>query len=110
MDNIITGYAKKALRTICLAYKDLMPGEGGTNHDNPQDQDVKDVEKSGLTLVCILGIMDIIRPEVPDAVETIHGAGVTVRMVTGDNIVTARAIAVLCKILTEEQIDDDRCC
>jgi len=31
-------------------------------------------------------------------------------MVTGDNIVTAKAIAVLCKILTPEQLDDERCC
>ena len=48
-----------------------MPDEGGPKHDNPQDQDVKDVEKSGLTLICILGIMDIVRPEVPGAVKTI---------------------------------------
>jgi Ca2+ transporting ATPase len=37
--------------------------------------------------------MDIVRPEVPDAVKQIQTAGVTVRMVTGDNIVTAKAIA-----------------
>ena len=31
-------------------------------------------------------------------------------MVTGDNIVTARAIAVLCNIISPAQIDDERCC
>jgi P-type E1-E2 ATPase len=46
--------------------------------------------------------MDIVRPEVPDAVLKIQRAGVTVRMVTGDNIVTARAIAVNCNILKPE--------
>ena len=71
---------------------------------------MKDIEKSGLTLICIFGIMDIVRPEVPGAVKQIQRAGVTVRMVTGDNIVTARAIAVKCNILTEEEIKDDRCC
>ena len=61
-------------------------------------------------MICIFGIMDIVRPEVPGAVEQIHRAGVTVRMVTGDNIVTARAIAVNCNILKPEEVDDDRCC
>jgi len=35
---------------------------------------------------------------------------VTVRMVTGDNIVTAKAIAVDCNILTPEEREDERCC
>ena len=31
-------------------------------------------------------------------------------MVTGDNIVTARAIAINCNILRADQVDDERCC
>ena len=69
IDDIINVYAEQALRTIALAYKDLMPNECGANHDEPADGDVKDIEKSGLTLVCIFGIMDIVRPEVPGAVK-----------------------------------------
>ncbi len=84
LDNVINKYAQKALRTIAVAYKDLSPNENGPLHDEPKDQEIKDVEKSGLTLICIFGIMDIVRMEVPDAVTTIQGAGVTVRMVTGD--------------------------
>lgn len=61
-------------------------------------------------MICIFGIWDIVRPEVPGAVKQIQRAGVTVRMVTGDNIVTARAIAVKCNILTEDEKKDDRCC
>jgi Ca2+ transporting ATPase len=110
LDNVINNYARQALRTICLAYKDLMPNECGAMHDNPKEEDVKDIEKSGLTLICIFGIMDIVRPEVPGAVKQIQNAGVTVRMVTGDNIVTARAIAVLCNIISPSQIDDEICC
>lgn len=109
LDNVITGYAKQALRTICLAYKDLIPNECGQEHDQPKDADVKDIEKTGLTMICIFGIMDIVRPEVPGAVATIQKAGVTVRMVTGDNIVTARAIAVNCNILSPEELEDERC-
>jgi len=101
LDDVITGYAKKALRTIALAYKDVLANEHGEFHDEPVDSDVKNIESSGLTLICIFGIMDIVRSEVPDAVDTITKAGVTVRMITGDNIVTAQAIAVLCSIIQE---------
>jgi len=102
LDTIINEYAKQALRTICLAYKDISPNENGPNHDLPEAEEVKDIEKSDLTLICIFGIMDIVRQEVPGAVKQVQRAGVTVRMVTGDNLVTAKAIAVICNIITKE--------
>lgn len=46
-------------------------------------------------------MQDPVRKEVPDAVATCHKAGIIVRMVTGDNIHTARHIARECGILTE---------
>jgi P-type E1-E2 ATPase len=42
---------------------------------------------------------------VPDAIKKCHKAGITVRMVTGDNIVTARAIAKDVGIITEDDKD-----
>jgi Ca2+-transporting ATPase len=45
-----------------------------------------------------------VRKEVPDAVATCQRAGITVRMVTGDNIHTAKHIARECGILTEDGI------
>lgn len=71
---------------------------------------MKNIEKEGFTLLAILGIEDTVRQEVPDAVSRIQAAGVTVRMVTGDNIDTARAIAVKCNIIGKEQLDDDEVC
>jgi len=41
----------------------------------------------------IFGVKDIPRKEVPGAIIKCHRAGIKVRMVTGDNIITARAIA-----------------
>ena len=41
------------------------------------------------------------RQEVPDAIKKCHIAGITVRMVTGDNIVTARAIATEIGLIKE---------
>lgn len=52
-----------------------------------------DVEKHGVVFLAVLGVKDIPRPEVPHAIEECKLAGIRVRMVTGDNIVTARAIA-----------------
>ena len=46
-------------------------------------------------------MQDPVRKEVPQAVATCHRAGILVRMVTGDNIHTARHIARECGILTE---------
>lgn len=97
-DHIKT-YAKDALRTVAVAYKDINEGEHGDRHDEPVEENVKNIEKDGFTLIAIMGIEDTVRAEVPDAVTRIRKAGVIVRMVTGDNIDTARAIAVKCNII-----------
>lgn len=55
--------------------------------------DVYTFEESGFTLLCILGIRDTIRDEVPDSIRKCNEAGIDVKMVTGDNKITARAIA-----------------
>jgi Ca2+ transporting ATPase len=82
--------AAQALRTICVAYKDIE----GTPNWNKEDEIVKD-----LICICIVGIEDPVRPEVPEAIKTCQRAGIIVRMVTGDNIETARSIATKCGII-----------
>lgn len=49
-----------------------------------------------------MGIKDILRQEVPDAIKKCRSAGIKVRMVTGDNKVTARAIALECGLILPE--------
>jgi Ca2+-transporting ATPase len=46
-----------------------------------------------LVMVALVGIVDPLRTEARDAVRAALGAGVDVRMITGDHTVTARAIA-----------------
>ncbi|PHT86592.1 hypothetical protein T459_08698 [Capsicum annuum] len=57
-----------------------------------------------LSALCIVGIKDLVRPEVREFVALCRSAGVNVRMVTGDNINTATAIARECGILTDPGI------
>jgi P-type E1-E2 ATPase len=47
-----------------------------------------------MTFLAIVGIMDTLREGVFEAVSRCRKAGITVKMVTGDNKETARAIAV----------------
>jgi Ca2+ transporting ATPase len=107
LESIISKYAKKALRTIAFGYKDLKKNEGGANHENrPAGTKIYEIEEGGFTLICIAGIKDIIRKEVPDAIKMCNSAGIRVRMVTGDNLTTAIAIAKECGILVEgEELD-----
>ncbi|XP_053169925.1 plasma membrane calcium-transporting ATPase 1a isoform X3 [Scomber japonicus] len=90
---VIEPMASEGLRTICLAYRDFPASDGEPDWDNENDI------LSGLTCLCVVGIEDPVRPEVPDAIRKCQRAGITVRMVTGDNINTARAIATKCGIL-----------
>ena len=53
-----------------------------------------------LTFLGVVGIEDPIRPGVPEAVKACQRAGVMVRMVTGDNMLTAKSIATRCGIYT----------
>jgi len=53
------------------------------------------------TLVGFVGIKDPLRPETRDAVMTVQQAGIVVRMVTGDNLDTAKFIAQDCGIITD---------
>ena len=68
-------------------------------YDSEPNWDDEDKIISNLTSICIVGIEDPVRPEVPDAIKQCQRAGITVRMVTGDNINTARAIATKCGII-----------
>uniref|UniRef100_A0A667ZDZ4 Calcium-transporting ATPase n=1 Tax=Myripristis murdjan TaxID=586833 RepID=A0A667ZDZ4_9TELE len=90
---VIEPMACDGLRTICVAYRDF-PAEAG----EPEWDSENDI-LSDLTCIAVVGIEDPVRPEVPEAIAKCQRAGITVRMVTGDNINTARAIATKCGIL-----------
>lgn len=56
----------------------------------------------GTTYPCTAAVLNTcwcVTFQVPDAIQKCQRAGITVRMVTGDNINTARAIAIKCGII-----------
>uniref|UniRef100_A0A480TF78 Calcium-transporting ATPase n=1 Tax=Sus scrofa TaxID=9823 RepID=A0A480TF78_PIG len=89
---VIEPMACEGLRTICLAYRDF-------NDVEPLWDNESEI-LTELTCIAVVGIEDPVRPEVPEAIAKCKRAGITVRMVTGDNINTARAIATKCGIVT----------
>ncbi|KAI5792507.1 hypothetical protein DFH27DRAFT_527271 [Peziza echinospora] len=103
-ETTISTYATKSLRTIALLYKDYSqwPPIGVNILEESRDAKVQKVDFgdifSEMTFFGVVGIRDPLRPGVPEAVATCVHAGVTVRMVTGDNIETAKAIAIDCGI------------
>lgn len=86
--------AERGLRTLLLAYRDVdVPLEDKQFWDMAPETD--------LTLLGVVGIKDPVRPETLEAVRLLKGAGVNVRMVTGDNVLTASYIAREAGILDE---------
>ncbi|XP_022882853.1 putative calcium-transporting ATPase 11, plasma membrane-type isoform X2 [Olea europaea var. sylvestris] len=92
--NVINAFAGEALRTLCLAFKDIEDGF----------QENSSIPDCGYTLITIVGIKDPVRPGVKEAVKSCVEAGIYVRMITGDNINTAKAIAKECGILNDNDL------
>ena len=73
----VESFAGDALRVLAFAYKE--PDDGDPEED--------------LIFVGLQGLLDPPREEVPPAIADTHRAGIDVKMITGDNAVTASAIA-----------------
>jgi Ca2+ transporting ATPase len=105
LNKTIKMYASESLRTICICYRDVTEAEAKSWNEKVvvtdkagNKKEVHPIEEDNLILIGILGIRDILKDGVEDAVMKCKGAGITVIMVTGDNIDTATAIARDCNI------------
>ncbi|RFB19119.1 calcium-translocating P-type ATPase, SERCA-type [Bacillus sp. HNG] len=86
----IEGLASNALRTIAVGFKPLRP--------NQQVVSEREAEND-LTFIGIQGMIDPPRPEVKAAVKECKDAGIKTIMITGDHLITAKAIATQLGIL-----------
>jgi len=87
----------RSLRLLAVAYKTV---GGGICNAAADDSD--------LVLLAVLGIADPLRPEVTDAIRKASHAGISVRMFTGDNPVTAASIAAECGIMDAADASNPR--
>jgi Ca2+-transporting ATPase len=80
----------REMRTLAFAHVVLPP-------DTPAEEEAlharRDALERGLIFVGAVAIHDPLRPDVKAAVEECRQAGIEVKMLTGDNVETARAIA-----------------
>jgi P-type Ca2+ transporter type 2C len=77
---------KKGLRVLATGRKDFDPATFDPGADLLPLLD-------GMTLLALVGIVDPPRPTAKASIAAAHGAGIQVRMITGDHAVTAEAIA-----------------
>ena len=89
----IDKFNKQMLRSLYICYKDISKEE----YDNVENSD--NIDQYDLVFIAVFGIRDSLRNGVKEAVLKCQKARVNVIMVTGDNIVTATAIAKDCNIL-----------
>ncbi len=79
-----TSLAQSGLRVIAFAYRTLPSFEKGARREEIEE---------GLTFVGLVGIADPPREEAAASIRTARNAGILTVMVTGDNEMTAKAIA-----------------
>nr|KAJ3422801.1 Calcium-transporting ATPase 10, plasma membrane-type [Polyrhizophydium stewartii] len=85
----IKAWASEGLRTFALAFRDVEDVEAAKQEEDPEHD---------LVFLALMAIKDPIRREIPAAVSECQRAGLVIRMVTGDNILTATKIAKECNI------------
>ena len=81
---VVDGYAKEGLRVLAVAERVL---------DGNAVPDERAEAEADLTFLGLVAMLDPPRPEVAEAVESCHGAGLRVIVITGDHGLTAAAIA-----------------
>nr|VDC75182.1 unnamed protein product [Brassica rapa] len=93
-ENTIDDMCNEGLRCAALAYRTYPEGDINRN------EAFTNIPDSNLVLLAIIGIKDSCRPGIGDAIQQCYNAGIRVCMVTGDDLLTAKAIAMECGILT----------
>jgi magnesium-transporting ATPase (P-type) len=100
-DQRITALASQGMRVIALAMR---------RHDAGACALSKQDAEEGLTLVALTGITDPPREEAIRSIAECHSAGIRVKMITGDNALTAAAIGQqlglnTARVLTGQELD-----
>lgn len=98
IESYITKSQEKAMRVIAFAHKEL------NQMGNYEDEHQHAAMETNMILDGFVAISDPLRADVYDAVKNCRMAGIDLKILTGDNIVTAKAIADELHILGEGRI------
>lgn len=90
--------AALGLRVLALAHRELSADEAAKG-----DEIEREEVESKMTLIGLVGLYDPPRRESAGAVKLCHEAGITVHMLTGDHLATARAIAKQIGIIPQNE-------
>ena len=90
--NLLAGQGERVLAIACK--------KAAKDKRNLERDDIKD----NLVMVGLLGIMDAPRLEARRAIAECYDAGITVKMITGDHVMTAASIGRLLGIKNHEQV------
>lgn len=109
LEGIKNVWSSQGKRVILIAEKPLEKLLFDPNEQPREyERDIMGRSSTDLILTGLVGIVDPPRPEIPEVVRILRGAGIRVFMVTGDFKLTAAAIAAECGIITQrpEKVDD----
>jgi len=87
--------ASRGLRVLAFARLEVAPEHSNLDHDHVASE---------LTFLGLQGMLDPPRPEAIEAVAMCRSAGIKVKMITGDHIITARTIAAAIGIGGDEGV------
>lgn len=110
----LEAFANAGLRTLCIAYRYLDEAEymewarihdeasaSLTDRDEAIDEANEKIEVN-LTLLGATALEDKLQVGVPEAIETLHKAGIKLWILTGDKLQTAIEIGFSCNLLTSD--------
>ncbi|CDO76204.1 hypothetical protein BN946_scf184819.g4 [Trametes cinnabarina] len=107
-------FANGGLRTLCIAYRHLTEQEyvewvrkyeAATNAINNREEEIdkaNDLIEHSLRILGATALEDKLQEGVPDAIETLHKAGIKLWILTGDKVQTAIEIGFSCNLLKND--------
>jgi calcium-translocating P-type ATPase len=104
LEQTISEFASRALRCVALAHRVKVQTIANFDPETASVEQCAEQCESNMVLDALFGIVDPLRPDVVEAVKTCQRAGIFVRMVTGDNLDTAKAIAKQAGILSKGEV------
>ena len=88
---------KHTYRCFAYAYKDIDSDkweEMQKEYNNFQKEEDRELIENEMTFVICFALEDPLRQEVSESIKRLQDANIEVRMISGDHLVTARALAI----------------